>query len=218
MNISDIKDKLLNFRRDGKSMFVTSSFQTQSIVLLHLISQTDKTIPIYFINTGYHFPETIVHKNNVALFLGLKVIDLMPLIPKNNQRDAGGNLLFTFDPDYCCYLNKIQPVEPLLEQYDFWINGVRANQNSFRSSLKVFEPTGSRAVKFHPLLDWSKDDMENYIREYDLPVHPLENKGYKSIGCEPCTRPLTSAGNREGRWFGMRKTECGLNTVWNHTK
>ena len=218
MNISEIKDKLLNFRADGKSMFVTSSFQTQSIVLLHIISHIDRTIPVYFINTGYHFPETIIHKNNVESFLGLKVIDLRPLIPKSNQRDATGNLLFTFDPDYCCYLNKVQPVEPLLEQFDIWINGLRGNQNSFRSGLKVFESTGCRAVKFHPLLDWGMDDMETYIREHDLPVHPLENKGYKSIGCEPCTRPFKSPENRDGRWFGMRKTECGLNTEWNHAK
>lgn len=218
MNISAIKDEVNNFRMDGKPMFVTSSFQTQSIVLLHIISRIDSTIPVYFINTGYHFPETITHKNNVASFLGLKVIDLIPLVPKNNQRDARGNLLFTFDPDYCCYINKVQPVEPLLEQYDVWINGIRANQNNFRSNLQVFESTGCRAVKFHPLLDWSMDDMEAYIREHDLPVHPLENKGYKSIGCEPCTRPLKSSENREGRWFGMRKTECGLNTEWNHTK
>ncbi len=213
-----IKNTLQKFIEDGKSIFVSSSFQTQSIALLHIISQTDQSIPVYFINTGYHFPETIVHKNNVASILGLNVIDLMPLIPKSNQRDDKGNLLFTFDPDYCCYVNKVQPVEPLLNKYDIWVSGVRGDQNRLRSSFSVFQPTTGRAVRYHPLLDWSNEDIDEYLEKFDLPAHPLEKKGYKSIGCEPCTKPLNDKNIRDGRWYGMKKTECGLNTEWNQLK
>jgi phosphoadenosine phosphosulfate reductase len=218
MDTSEIRNTLHKFIREGKSLFVTSSFQTQSIALLHIISQADRSIPVYFINTGYHFPETIVHKNNVASLLGLNVIDLMPLIPKSNQRDGKGNLLFTFDPDYCCYVNKVQPIEPLLDKYDVWISGVRADQNHLRSSFEVFQPTTGRAVRYHPLLVWSAEDIDDYLEKYDLPSHPLEKKGYRSIGCEPCTKPFKNQNIRDGRWYGMKKTECGLNTEWNHSK
>jgi len=214
MAIEKIRNTLRQFDQEGKTMFVTSSFQSQSIVLLHIVSKIIPSIPVFFINTGYHFPETITHKNKVASMLGLNVIDLMPLVPKSNQRDDKGNLLFTFDPDYCCYLNKVQPVERLLEKYDIWISGLRSHQNEHRSTLSLMQPTQSRAVKYHPLLDWSSEEIENYIKEFDLPGHPLEKKGYKSIGCEPCTKPVKTENGRDGRWYGMRKTECGLNTEW----
>ncbi|MFW5725072.1 MAG: phosphoadenylyl-sulfate reductase, partial [Bacteroidota bacterium] len=159
----------------------------------------------------YHFPETIVHKNNVASLLGLHVIDLHPRVPKHLQRSAAGNLLFTFDPDYCCYLNKVQPVEGLLSEYDIWINGIRADQSPERTRLKEFVPTGARAVRYHPMLHWTFEDIQKYIEAYNLPRHPLEAAGYPSIGCEPCTKPVNGNDQRGGRWFGMRKTECGLN-------
>ena len=207
-----IKEQLSKFKKEGKSMFVSSSFQTNSIVLLHIISEFDSSIPVYFINTGYHFPETIVHKNKVASVLGLKVIDLVSRVPKNLQRDEQGNLLFTFDPDYCCFLNKVQPIESLLDKYDIWINGIRSDQSHDRNNLAVLHPTQGKAVRYHPLLNWSYDDLEKYIKKHKLPEHPLEARGYKSIGCEPCTRPAKDGG-RDGRWYGMKKNECGLNTA-----
>lgn len=193
-------------------MFVTSSFQSQSIVLLHLVSQIQPQIPVYFIHTGYHFPETIVHKNKVASLLGLHVVDLKPLAPKSLQRSPEGNLLFTFDPDYCCYLNKIQPLERMLGIYDIWINGIRACQSTERSHFSVFEETRFKARRYHPLLHWSQNDIDAYILEHKLPLHPLETQGYKSIGCEPCTRMVENGTQRDGRWYGMKKTECGLHT------
>lgn len=215
MSVESIKNTLQRLKREGKDMFVTSSFQSQSNVLLHIISTTVPEVPVYFIDTGYHFPETIVHKNNIASLLRLKVIDLKPLVPKHLQRDAAGNLLFTFDPDYCCYLNKVQPVESLLSKYDIWINGIRADQSAFRNKLSEFEPTGGKTVRYHPLLNWTRKDIDAYLLRYNLPPHPLEASGYKSIGCEPCTRPVQENDNRQGRWFGMNKTECGLHNESN---
>jgi len=213
MKYEEIKSYVLNYQKKNLKMFATSSFQTHSIVMLHLLSKIDNTIPIYFINTGYLFPETITYKNQIAELFNLNVIDTVPLIPKSQQKDAVGNLLFTSDPDYCCYINKIQPLEPVLFDHDVWINGVRADQTEIREKMKVEEHAKHNVIRFHPMLDWTKQAIYRYIREHNLPKHPLEEKGYLSIGCEPCTQKVDlSLGERASRWFGLNKTECGLNT------
>jgi len=111
------------------------------------LANTDKSIPVYFINTGYHFPETIKFKESVSKLLGIEIFTLEPSVSKHLQKD-GGNLLFTSDPDYCCYLNKISPVENLLSSMDIWINGVRAVQNKNRENLKVFEKAAHSTLRF----------------------------------------------------------------------
>jgi phosphoadenosine phosphosulfate reductase len=214
MQFEEFKKKIEEYKSQGLKLFATSSFQTHSIVMLHLLSKIDNTIPIYFINTGYLFPETIEYKDRIAKLFDLNVIDTYPLIPKSQQKGALGNLLFTTDPDYCCYLNKVQPLEPVLMQHDIWINGVRADQTEVRKNFKVEQPAKYGVVRFHPMLDWTKRDIYRYIKEHNLPKHPLEEKGYTTIGCEPCTRKvdLSMLDERSARWFGMKKTECGLNT------
>ncbi len=211
MDIHRIKEKINNYQSEGRRLFATSSFQTRSVVLLHILSRIDKNIPIYFINTGFHFAETIQYKDAVAKLLGLQVINLLPHVPKSMQTNAQGNLMFTYDPDYCCYLNKVQPVEALFEQYDVWINGIRAHQNNYRQGLREEETMPQGTIRYHPLLSWTTGEVEAYIDQHGLPLHPLEAKGYKSIGCEPCTRPVNGGEDeREARWHGMKKTECGL--------
>ncbi len=194
-------------------MFTTSSFQTHSLVMLHIISKVDNTIPVYFINTGYLFPETVAFKDRVANEFGLTVVDLKPGTPKFMQRDADGKLMFASDPDYCCYLNKTQPMETVLASFDIWINGIRGDQSSVRKAMKVEQPAPFDTIRFHPMLDWTNRDIYAYIKEHDLPRHPLESNGYISIGCEPCTRkPDPEMMEREARWFGLNKVECGLHT------
>lgn len=212
MKIPEIYRQLDSFKSAGKTFFTTCSFQSHSLVLLHLLVQYDKSIPVYFLNTGYHFPETLLFRDQIAAMLGIRITDLIPGVSKSQQRDSEGNLLFTFDPDYCCYLNKVQPIEQLSDRYDVWINGIRADQNRHRKSLKTIEATGHRAVRFHPLLDWDENAIMDYLSSHKLPPHPLQAKGYSSIGCEPCTRPAKPGEDRDGRWFGLHKTECGLNT------
>ncbi len=213
MTFEEIERRIKLYRHQEKKLFATSSFQTQSVALLHIISRIDKSIPIYFINTGYLFPETITYKDELAHQFGLNVIDLKPQVPKILQRDAKGNLLFTSDPDYCCYLNKIQPLDPILADYDVWINGVRADQSKVRAELFEEDFAPHNVVRFHPMLDWTKQILYQYIREYNLPRHPLDEKGYVSIGCEPCTAKISlDDDERAGRWKGMKKNECGLNT------
>lgn len=208
-----MRDTLVNGFRD-KKVFATSSFQTQSIPMLHMLSRIDKNIPIYFINTGYHFPETLRFRDEVRDLFGLRVIDLHPPTPKNHQRDNRGNLLFTSDPDYCCYLNKIQPLEAVLIEHDVWISGVRADQTANRKKLKVMEPGAFNTLRYHPMLHWTAKDIDRYIKEHDLPSHPLDSHGYASVGCMPCTRKImpNSVSARDGRWSGLTKTECGLHT------
>nr|WP_155174094.1 phosphoadenylyl-sulfate reductase [Fulvivirga kasyanovii] len=194
-------------------MFTTSSFQSHSIVLLHIISRINKEIPVVFINTGYHFPETVEFKDKIAQEFGLNITDLRSNTPKFMQRGADGRLLFTSDPDHCCYLNKTQPVDALLMQNDIWINGVRADQSAVRKAMKIEQPAPHGAIRFHPMLDWNAKRIYQYQKEYNLPKHPLENSGYLSIGCEPCTRKVDpEMMEREARWYGMNKTECGLHT------
>ena len=212
MKFDDIKQQLKQYEAEGKKMFVTSSFQTHSIVLLHIISRINPNIPIYFINTGFLFPKTITYKDLIATEFGLNIIDAKSVVPKSQQRDSYGNLLFASDPDYCCFLNKIQPLDPILAEADVWINGVRGDQTATRKAMNIEEQSKFGTIRFHPMLDWDKKEIYAYIREHNLPKHPLDAEGYMSIGCEPCTRKVILGDERSARWFGMNKTECGLNT------
>lgn len=202
------------YKAAGKKLFTTSSFQSHSLVLLHILSRIDKNIPVVFINTGYHFPETVAFRDRVTQDFGMEnLIDLKPDTPKFMQRSADGKLLFASDPDHCCYLNKTQPLQALLLKYDIWINGVRADQSAARSAMKVEQPAPYSTIRFHPMLDWTPKMIYEYQKQYNLPKHPLENKGYLSIGCEPCTRKVDpEMMEREARWYGLNKTECGLHT------
>lgn len=212
--IEEIENDILSYKSRGLKLFTSSSFQTHSTVLLHIISRIDNTIPVYFLNTGFHFPETFLYKDQISKLFGLNIIDLTSFTPKIRQVDEHGRFLFTSDPDYCCYLNKIQPMEPALNSFDVWINGVRADQNETRSKFNKEEKTIHHAFRYHPMLNWTNKMIYQYIGENNIPKHPLDAKGYLSIGCEPCTRKINLEGldERQARWYGMNKTECGLNT------
>ncbi len=213
MKIEEIKEKILSYKAEGKKLFTTSSFQTHSLVMLHVISKIDNKIPVYFINTGYLFPETMAFRDEIAEKFGLTVIDIKSGTPRLMQRDANDRFLFTADPDYCCYLNKTQPMETILATYDVWINGVRADQSAVRKAMKLEQPAPHNTMRFHPMLDWNNKQIFQYIREHDLPRHPLDANGYLSIGCEPCTRKVDpDMQEREARWYGLNKVECGLHT------
>ena len=188
MNVESIHQKIKEYQEKSLKIFTTSSFQTHSIVLLHILSRIDNTIPVYFINTGYHFPETIAFRDEITSLFNLNVKDVFSATPRHMQKDAQGKLLFTSDPDFCCYLNKTQPLEPILAENDIWINGVRGDQSAVRKAFKVEENAPHNVIRFHPMLDWNTKMIEMYIKEHKLPRHPLEAKGYLSIGCEPCTR------------------------------
>lgn len=209
MTEENFKEAIFKYIKEGKMLFATSSFQTHSVVLLHLLSKIGANVPVYFVNTGYHFSETFAYKEHIAKLLGIKVIEIESAIPKIMQLDSSRRLMFASDPDYCCYLNKVMPVEKLLLKYDVWINGVRAAQTEHRSKFKQEEKVAHNTLRFHPLLEWTDEQIEAYIIDNSIPRHPLDGQGYSSIGCEPCTK-ITEG--RNGRWLGLNKTECGINT------
>ena len=213
MEIPEIRAKIEEYNAKGLKLFTTSSFQTHSIPMLHILSEIDHTIPVYFINTGYLFPETVSFRDEVANAFNLTIVDLKPNTPKYLQRNGNGKLMFTTDPDHCCYLNKTQPMESVLASHDVWINGVRGDQSAVRKAMKVEQPAPFDSIRFHPMLDWDKRKIYSYIKKHNLPKHPLDEKGYISIGCEPCTRKMDlDMQEREARWFGLNKVECGLHT------
>ena len=211
----EIRQDLDAYKARGLKIFASSSLQTNSMPLLLIISQVAPETPIYFLNTGYHFPETLAFRQQVKDMLNLNITDLFSAVPKYQQRDASRRLLFTSDPDYCCYLNKIQPLEPILASHDVWISGVRGDQSKVRAQMKREEKAPNGVLRYHPMLGWTSKMVYDYIRLHNLPKHPLEGEGYVSIGCEPCTRKIdvdAMLDDRNGRWFGMNKTECGLHT------
>ncbi len=212
MTVENIRKYIDNYKKEGLNIFITSSFQTHSIPLLHIISEIDKTIPVMFINTGYLFPDTLIFRDKIVKLLDLNLVNINPTVSKINQKDCNGNLLFASDPDLCCYLNKTQPLEMVLANHDIWINGIRADQNENRKKMNIEEDGAFNCKRFHPILDWNNKMIYDYIKKYNLPKHPLEEKGYLSIGCEPCTQKIDVTNDRSGRWAGLNKTECGLHT------
>jgi len=213
MQFEQIKEKLEGYKQEGKRLFTSSSFQSHSLVMLHILSRIDASIPVYFLNTGYHFPETLAFRDKVASQLGIHVVDLKPSTPKYMQTGPDGRFLFTSDPDYCCHINKTRPMDEVLKNNDVWINGIRGDQSATREAMKVEQPAPHDTIRFHPMLDWTAKMIHEYRKEYQLPKHPLEPQGYLSIGCEPCTRKFDlEMQEREARWYGMSKSECGLHT------
>jgi len=211
--IAEIHDRFRHFQDSGKSLFASSSFQTHSIPLLHIISEFDRDIPVYFLDTGFHFPETRVFRDLISELLHLNTISIESPVPKIAQRDDNAAFLFSSDPDRCCYFNKVLPMEPILMKYDVWISGVRRGQTRHRKGLNVEERGIHNTLRYHPLLDWSTKMIWEYRQAYHLPEHPLEAEGYLSIGCVPCTRKfLDYPEKRDGRWAGMSKEECGIHT------
>ncbi len=212
--IDVFKERLKSYKSLGLKLFASSSFQTHSIPMLHLLSSFDNSIPVYFLNTGYHFPETLLYRNQIAHLYKLNVLNVTSPVSRIRQKDNRGNLMFASDPDQCCFFNKTLPMDPLLAEYDVWLNGVRKDQNENRSNFNYEEKGKYNSLRFHPMLNWTKQMIWHYIRENNIPHHPLESAGYHSIGCEPCTRKMTMEDQNErgARWEGMKKTECGLHT------
>ncbi|HTG37825.1 phosphoadenylyl-sulfate reductase [Sphingomonas sp.] len=189
---------------------VVSSFGAESAVLLHLVAQADRTTPVLFLETGKHFPETLAYRDELVARLGLT--DLRNLTPDEavlQARDETG-LRWSYDPDGCCEIRKVAPLEKALTGFDATITGRKAFQAATRANLPRFELDGDR-IKMNPLITWSQQDLEDYFARHDLPPHPLVAQGYPSIGCAPCTSKVAPGEDpRSGRWKGWDKTECGI--------
>ena len=185
-------------------IMLTSSFAATSAMLLKFFSDVNKDQLIYFIDTGYHFKETLIYKDYLTKLYDLNVLDLTAEEWKHTFTTE--DKTWTKDPDLCCSINKVQPLESIKEKYTVWVSGLMRWQSDNRSSLDIFEERNGM-IKFYPLLDVTQDERESFIKDHHLPFHPLISKGYFSIGCEHCTVP---GKGREGRWNNSPKTECGL--------
>jgi phosphoadenosine phosphosulfate reductase len=199
----------------GDLIAMSSSFQQQSLALLHMVAIAAPALPIFFVDTGYHFPETLAFKDEIMRRLGLNVIDLHPEASREAQIAQYGVDLYKRNPDLCCYTNKVQPMQSALRAYRAWITGIRRDQSAQRTDAPVIDVREDGLIKVNPLVTWTGADVQRYIAFHGLPTHPLYARGYKSVGCAPCTRPVHEGENeRAGRWSGMEKKECGLHTVF----
>ncbi len=189
---------------------LVSSFGTESAVLLHMLSQASLDAPVVFLDTGKLFGETKRYRDKLVETLGLTgVQSIAPDPAALAARDPRG-VLWSTNPDACCALRKVEPLQRALKPYDAWFTGRKAFQAGTRATLPVFESEGEK-FKINPLAHWTKEDIEAYFEEHDLPRHPLEADGYLSIGCMPCTdRVEPGEDARAGRWRGSDKTECGI--------
>ena len=185
-------------------IMLTSSFAATSAYLLHLFSVYHPTQEVLFIDTGYHFNETLIYKEYLTNIYGLQTREVRAEAWKHEFTTT--DKTWGKDPDHCCAINKVEPLENIKEEHQVWISGLMSWQSDRRSSLDIFEDRGG-ILKFYPLLDVSREQREAYIKDHLLPFHPLQNKGFFSIGCTHCTQPGIG---REGRWNNSPKTECGL--------
>jgi phosphoadenosine phosphosulfate reductase len=187
-----------------EKVLVTSSFAATSAYFLHIISTIRPEQAIHFINTGYHFPETLAYRDYLTGLFHLTVVDLQPDEYQHNYSEQ--EKLYETDPDFCCSINKVQPLDNIKSNYDVWVSSLMGWQTDVRAELDVFEERNG-IIKFNPMIDVTREERDAYIKEHNLPFHPLVAKGYSSIGCSHCTVP---GEGRKGRWAGKPKTECGL--------
>ena len=194
----------------GERLALVSSFGAESAVLLHMVSRIDQDIPVLFLDTGMLFGQTLDYRRHLASRLGLTdVRDLRPRFEDIAVTDPGSDLWRT-DTDSCCHIRKVLPLDLALADFGAWITGRKRFQGGSRMRLPVVEAAEGR-VKFNPLANWTRTELEAYASHHDLPPHPLVAAGFPSIGCWPCTSPTEDGSDsRSGRWVGSQKTECGI--------
>ena len=201
------------------SACVTCSFQAEDMVVLHLVRERRPDIPVLFLETGYHFAEVYEYRDKMTARYGLNLVNVMPR-ESVAQQEAKFGLLYQSQPDQCCKLRKVGPLFAALEHYETWFTGLRRVQSPTRANLQVEDrfplPSGKQLAKISPLASWSDKDVWTFAREHDIPLLPLYQAGYTSIGCQPCTALPSEPGNaRSGRWAG-RKLECGIHIAGAH--
>jgi phosphoadenosine phosphosulfate reductase len=213
--ISELNDRYrsLNFEERLRNLYVdfhpekvmvTSSFAATSAYFLHIISRIRPEQVIFFVDTGFHFPETLLYRDYLIGLYHLKVKDLRA--DAYQHWYSKKEKLYEVDPDFCCTINKISPLEEIKPNYHVWVSSLMNWQTDHRASLSIFEERRG-IIKFNPMIDVTREERDAYILEHKLPFHPLVAEGYSSIGCTHCT---VKGEGRCGRWAGKPKTECGL--------
>ncbi len=203
----------------GDKAAIGTSFQGAGLVAIHLARSAALPLPIFTLDTGLLFPETVALRRRLETFWGLTIETLEPALDIEAQERHLGPELWKTDPDLCCTLRKVEPLRHRLESADCWITGLRREQSAVRAGTGVLEKhqlNGSAEHflwKLNPLADWTREAVWEFIRQHGIPYNPLHDRGYHSIGCSVCTRPTGAGGDeRAGRWTGFNKTECGIHT------
>jgi len=196
---------------DTGRVALVSSFGADSVVLLHMVARIDRSVPVLFVDTEMLFAETLAYQREVADWLGLRDMRVIRASRTALAAHDADGLLHRSDPDACCALRKVAPLEHALAPFDAWITGRKRFQNGSRAALDFFEAEGAARLKINPLAHWRAQDVADYMVNNRLPRHPLVARGYPSIGCAPCTSPVAEGEDpRAGRWRGSGKTECGI--------
>jgi phosphoadenosine phosphosulfate reductase len=205
--------------RFGDGLVIGSSFGKDALVIMDLARRLRPEIPILFLETGYHFPETLEYRDLLRSEWHANIIDILPAQTVADQDAAFGAELFARDPDRCCALRKVAPLQQALAGRRAWMTGVRRTQHPSRAQTPLVEwqelsDTGAGVFKVNPLAAWSLSEVDAYIEANRLPRHPLWGKGYPSVGCAPCTSPAAPGeSERAGRWKGRGKVECGIHVA-----
>jgi len=202
-------------RRFYPRLTMATAFGAEGCVLLHLLAEIEPTVRVFNLDTGYQFPETLALRDQIAERYGIEVELIRPdaTVAEYEARNEGP--LYISNPDQCCYDRKIVPLRRALVGYDAWVTAIRAEQSTHRAGTRVVgvDPKFG-LVKINPLLTWSRRDVWAFIVTQKVPYNPLHDRGYASIGCWPCTRPVAlGEDERSGRWAGHAKTECGLHSL-----
>ncbi len=206
-------------QRFGRRAAIGTSFQGAGLVMMHLAKEAGLSFPVFTLDTGLLFPETLDLWRRLEDFLSWKVEPVVPDLTLEQQEDAQGPALWDRDPDLCCTIRKVLPLQSKLRDLDCWITGLRRDQSDTRSRIGIVElytldeNTGADIVKLNPMANWSRESIWDYIRRHKIPHNPLHDQGYRSIGCQTCTRKTGPGANeRAGRWTGFKKVECGIHT------
>ena len=187
-----------------------SSFGADSAVLLNMIAEIDRSLPVIFLDTGKHFGETLEYRDALAADLGLSNVQVITPLQAMLERDDPDGNLHQRDTDACCGIRKVEPMARAVEPFGAWLTGRKRFQAATRGALPAFEAVGPR-IRINPLARWTTSDLADYMRAHDLRENPLVAYGYLSIGCFPCTEPVKPGEDaRSGRWAGQTKIECGI--------
>ena len=193
------------------NLMMTTAFGYSGIVLLSFVKNLKGKIPIYFIDTGYHFEETLKLRKKIMADWNLDIQRLSAESTQEELIELYGPELFRSDPDKCCHYRKVEPLMSIMHEDTIWLSGTRQDQSPTRANTKLIEIDGRGQIKINPIAHWTSDQCWNHIRKFDLPYNPLHDQFYPSVGCYPCTAPADKGGDeRSGRWTGSDKIECGL--------
>jgi phosphoadenosine phosphosulfate reductase len=221
MKLKTVNDKLLKSSTEeiiqwtadnyGDSIAMTTGFGYSGIALINMATEIIPDLKLFFIDTGYHFKETIELSYKLEEFWGIELNRVKPTLTKDKVIELVGEKPYLVNADLCCHYNKVEPLLTFIHKYDVWLSGIRRDQSNTRASIQPIELDGRGVIKVSPMFNWTKEQTWKYIKDKNIPYNPLHDESYPSIGCQPCTHPVEEGGDeRDGRWLLMQKLECGI--------